>query len=64
MAAKEAAKKKGRARSQSQLYQKDGDGVKRLNKTCPKCGPGMFLAKHKDRETCGSCGYTEFHGKK
>ena len=22
----------------------------------------MFLAKHKNRESCGKCGYTEFKG--
>ena len=28
--------------------------------TCPKCGPAIFLGVHKDRVTCGSCGYTTF----
>ncbi|MCF7871457.1 30S ribosomal protein S27ae [Candidatus Woesearchaeota archaeon] len=32
---------------------------KSKNKTCPKCGPGVFLASHKDRATCGKCGYME-----
>ena len=32
---------------------------KAKNKTCPKCGPGMFLANHKDRLSCGKCGYME-----
>ena len=27
---------------------------------CPKCGPGVFMATHKDRVACGCCGYTEF----
>ncbi|MFH1056638.1 MAG: 30S ribosomal protein S27ae [Candidatus Micrarchaeota archaeon] len=26
---------------------------------CPKCGPGTKLAGHKDRLTCGKCGYME-----
>ncbi len=26
---------------------------------CPKCGPGVHLAKHKDRWSCGKCGYME-----
>lgn len=30
------------------------------NKTCPRCGDGTFLAKHKDRLYCGKCRYTEF----
>lgn len=39
------------------------EGGKAKNKSCPKCGPGVFLAAHKDRETCGKCGYTIFKGK-
>ncbi|MCD6549196.1 30S ribosomal protein S27ae [Candidatus Micrarchaeota archaeon] len=26
---------------------------------CPKCGPGVHLAEHKDRWSCGKCGYYE-----
>lgn len=36
---------------------------KKSNKECIKCGPGVFLAAHKDRSSCGKCGYTEFSGK-
>lgn len=25
---------------------------------CPRCGPGVFLAVHADRKTCGRCGYS------
>ncbi len=39
-------------------------GLKRKNKNCPKCGPSVFMATHKDRVTCGKCGYTEFGSKK
>lgn len=35
------------------------EGGKAKNKTCPKCGKGMFLADHKDRLSCGKCGYME-----
>jgi small subunit ribosomal protein S27Ae len=28
-------------------------------KYCPKCGPGNRLADHKDRRSCGKCGYFE-----
>ena len=42
------------------LYEKDGDKVKNKTKTCPKCGAGVFMAKHGNRYTCGKCGYTEF----
>ncbi len=33
------------------------------SKECIKCGPGIFLAQHKDRFSCGKCGYTEFISK-
>ncbi|MBI2667691.1 30S ribosomal protein S27ae [Candidatus Woesearchaeota archaeon] len=39
-------------------YKVEGDKLIR-NKTCPKCGPGMFLANHKDRLYCGNCHYVE-----
>ena len=36
------------------------DGVLiRKNPFCPQCGPGVFLAIHADRTTCGSCGYAD-----
>ena len=41
-------------------YEVSGDTLKRTHRSCPKCGPGVSLAKHKDRTTCGKCGYTEF----
>lgn len=28
-------------------------------KSCPKCGPGVNLAEHKNRNSCGKCGYFE-----
>jgi len=28
-------------------------------KFCPKCGAGVRLAEHKDRRSCGKCGYFE-----
>jgi len=43
-----------------QLYEKKGDKVERKNKHCMKCGPGFFLAAHKDRLVCGKCGYVEY----
>lgn len=44
-------------------YEKKGEALSRKNRSCPKCGEGFFMARHKDRETCGQCKYTEF-GKK
>ncbi len=63
--AKPAAKpvvKKGKQNQVWKLYEAKGE-LKRKNQTCPKCGPGYFMAKHKDRVNCGKCGYTEM-GKK
>ncbi|MBW3020269.1 30S ribosomal protein S27ae [Candidatus Woesearchaeota archaeon] len=40
-------------------YEVTGETIKRKQPFCPKCGPGVFLAVHKDRKTCGKCGYME-----
>ncbi len=42
---------------------KVGEGLER-KPICPRCGAGVFLAEHKNRQTCGSCGYTVFTDKK
>ena len=42
------------------LFEISGNTVKRKNRSCPKCGSGIFLAAHKDRHACGKCGYTEW----
>ena len=44
-------------------YKVDGDKIVRTRPVCPKCGPGVFMATHKDRVSCGRCGYTEFSRK-
>ena len=56
---KEAPKAKGPAGKRA-LYEVKGNTVVRKKKACPKCGPGVFLADHKNRVSCGNCGYTEF----
>jgi small subunit ribosomal protein S27Ae len=35
------------------------DGKLSKSRFCPRCGPGVFLANHKDRLVCGKCGYVE-----
>tara|TARA_Y100000031_G_C8193203_1_gene372425 strand:- start:113 stop:301 length:189 start_codon:yes stop_codon:yes gene_type:complete len=45
------------------LYKAEGGKVSRANKFCPKCGGGHFMGKHKDREVCGKCGYSEISKK-
>jgi len=52
------AKKKRKIKKTSKRYVLY-DKTTRKNKFCPKCGPGVFLAKHKDRAVCGKCGYME-----
>ncbi|MBS3815130.1 MAG: 30S ribosomal protein S27ae [Hadesarchaea archaeon] len=53
--------KRERVRSKRyELYESDEDSVERLKKSCPRCGPGVFMADHGDRLACGKCGYTEF----
>jgi len=45
------------------FYKVEGDKVGRLRRECPRCGRGVFLGEHKDRYTCGRCGYTQFKRK-
>ena len=47
-----------------ELFKVEGGKIVRLRRSCPKCGDGVFLAEHKDRLSCGACGYTEFKSKK
>ncbi|MEM4702890.1 MAG: 30S ribosomal protein S27ae [Candidatus Pacearchaeota archaeon] len=41
-------------------YKIQQDKIVKEGKFCPRCGPGVFLAKHKDRIFCGKCHYTEY----
>ncbi len=41
------------------LYELKGEQLTRTHKSCPKCGPGVFLAEHGNRRACGKCGYAE-----
>jgi len=41
-------------------YKLEGEKLSRTKKHCPKCGPGVFMAEHADRTSCGKCGYAEF----
>jgi small subunit ribosomal protein S27Ae len=49
--------------SKKDAYKVTGNKVERTKPSCPKCGPGIFMATHKDRVSCGKCGYTEFNKK-
>lgn len=41
------------------FYNVKGETLTRTHKSCPKCGPGIFLAEHGTRRSCGKCGYSE-----
>ncbi|MFH1506385.1 MAG: 30S ribosomal protein S27ae [archaeon] len=53
---KKAKKKKVRNKL-STAYKISGDTIEKANKKCPKCS--VFMANHKDRWSCGKCGYME-----
>ena len=58
MAEKKAKAPKGKARGA--FFNVEGTKVTTAKKYCPRCGPGVMMADHKDRTACGKCGYTEF----
>jgi ubiquitin-small subunit ribosomal protein S27Ae len=47
------------AKARVGLYETKGESLTRTHKSCPKCGSGIFLAEHRDRRSCGKCGYSE-----
>jgi small subunit ribosomal protein S27Ae len=63
-APKPSAARKPKAKKKStpiyKFYPVKSGAVTRLRKECPRCGRGVFLAEHKDRLTCGKCGYTSY----
>ncbi len=61
-------KKKRKPKKPSKRWQKykiTSGKIELTHRFCPRCGPGIFLAKSKsgDRLYCGRCHYTEFLGK-
>ena len=54
------AGKKGSSPSVYKYYNVKGDKAEKTKKECSRCGKGVFMSEHKDRRTCGKCGYTEF----
>ena len=59
-------KKKPRKRRLNKKWEKykREDGKLKKERSCPRCGPGIFLAISKNRSYCGKCAYTEFLEKK
>lgn len=60
MADKKKEVKKKAESSKRDAYKVEGGKLVRTKPVCPKCGAGVFMAVHKDRTSCGKCGYTEF----
>ena len=56
-------KTKTKGDSVSIFYQVENNKVKIMRRECPRCGRGVFMAQHKDRLSCGKCGFTEFSHK-
>ncbi len=48
--------------SKIKQYEINDGKLVRKKQFCPKddCGPGVFLAEHSNRFSCGKCGYTKF----
>lgn len=42
-----------------EIYVIESDKLVRTRRFCPRCGPGVFLAEHENRLTCGRCHYSE-----
>lgn len=58
--------RKGRKHESTKIYSfyiLKGTELERKKTACPRCGAGTWLAKHKDRLSCGHCGYTIFESK-
>lgn len=58
--AKAGAVKKRKTVKKAAFYKISGDKVERTRNSCPKCGQGVFMAAHKNRETCGKCSFTQW----
>ncbi len=61
MADKKERKNKNPSKKWSKYASKDGKLDRK--RSCPKCGPGVFLGDYKDRVYCGSCHYVEYNKK-
>jgi small subunit ribosomal protein S27Ae len=57
---KEKKQKPPRNTNKGPMWTMEGEKVSRTHRSCPKCGPAVFLAEHYDRLHCGHCGYTVF----
>ena len=56
---KPAAKPAGKPAAGAKKAEKKPPKAFKAGKNCPKCGAGVKLAEHKNRRSCGRCGYFE-----
>ncbi len=56
---KKAHKNKPTSKKYSK-YKIEGNKIKRTERFCPRCGPGIFLMSSQNRFYCGKCHYSEF----
>ncbi len=57
--------RKGRKHESVKIWKKykiSGEKAERNSSFCPRCGPGVWLSSHGNRQYCGKCGYTNFSG--
>ncbi|HIG93494.1 TPA: 30S ribosomal protein S27ae [Candidatus Woesearchaeota archaeon] len=57
---KKAASGKKKGKLASSVYTISGEKITRKNRSCPKCGPSIFMGVHANRVMCGKCRYVEF----
>ena len=56
----ESKKAKKKIKGAYALYKIEQGKLIRLLPNCERCGPGYFMADHKNRYTCGHCGFTRY----
>lgn len=57
---KDKKQKKAHHSAKSNLWEIVDGHINRTHKECPRCGPGVYMAKHYSRMSCGRCGFTKF----
>jgi small subunit ribosomal protein S27Ae len=60
---KDKKQKPPRNKNKGPMWVVENDRVVRTRRSCPKCGPAVFLAIHYDRVHCGNCGFTDYPDK-
>jgi len=56
---------KHKTSKQWEILKTKGDKIDRLKRLCPRCGPGTYMAAHREKDGkiryyCGKCHMTEW----